>query len=188
MIRFGRFLSSCFQREQTACWRHCNSAFYCHHSSAAPLALRDLTISKMNCAQTNSTETTVTTLVKGWNETGTGPALETYSRNLHTLIFFYLHFRFYKHTFQFAGSLAFLPAFCWISALILKRSFWFYRYYIKAEVLTTFLPSSMNIALQVSARHNPQTDKTSLDNAFWFLLELEFKPSQHLLHQCSVLC
>lgn len=39
----------------------------------------------------------------------------------------------------------------------------------------------MNIALQVSARHNPQVDKTSLDNSFWFLLELEFKPSQRLL-------
>lgn len=74
------------------------------------------------------------------------------------------HTRFYKHTFQFAGSLAFLPAFCQISDLILKKSFWFYRYYIKAQVLTTILLSRMNTVLQVSARHNPQTDNTSLDN------------------------
>lgn len=73
------------------------------------------------------------------------------------------HTRFYKHTFQFAGSLAILPSFCQISDLILKKSFWFYRYYIKAQVLTTVLLSRMNNVLQVSARHNPQTDNTSLD-------------------------
>lgn len=72
--------------------------------------------------------------------------------------------RFYKHSFQFAGSLAFLPSFCQISDLILKKSFWFYRYYIKAQVLTAILLSRMNTVLQVSARHNPQTDNTSLDN------------------------
>lgn len=57
------------------------------------------------------------------------------------------HIRFYKHTFQFAGSLAFLPTFCQISDLILKKSFWFYRYYIKAQVLTTILLSRVNTVL-----------------------------------------
>lgn len=63
VIRFGRFLSLCFQGEQTAGWRHCNSAFYCHHSSAAQLALQDLTLSKINYVQTYLTETTVTLFV-----------------------------------------------------------------------------------------------------------------------------
>jgi len=85
-------------------------------------------------------------------------------------------------------NLQVLKLFFQLSALILKKSFCVYKHCVKAEALTTFLPSSMNIALQVSARHNPQTDKTSLDNAFRFLLELEFKPSQQVLHQCSVLC
>lgn len=55
--------------------------------------------------------------------------------------------RFYKHTFQFAGSLGFLPSFCQISDLILRKSFWFYRYYIKAQALTTILLSRMNTVL-----------------------------------------
>lgn len=63
VIRFRLFLSLCFQGEQTACWMHCNSAFYCHHSSAAQLALQDLTISKINYVQTYLTETTVTIFV-----------------------------------------------------------------------------------------------------------------------------
>ena len=39
----------------------------------------------------------------------------------------------------------------------------------------------MNTALQISARYDPQINKTSLGNSSWFLLELDFKRSQHLL-------
>jgi len=44
----------------------------------------------------------------------------------------------------------------------------------------------MNTALQISARYDPQINKTSLGNSSWFLLELDFKPSQHLLKKNNV--
>lgn len=115
MIRFRQSLSLCLPGDQTVCWRHCNSAFYCHHSSATQLAFQDITTSEMN----NSTERTITTLMKARNQTGIGPAL----KNTKKYICKSVHFRLYRHAFQFTGPLAFLTAFCQISAWIPKKDF-----------------------------------------------------------------
>lgn len=93
-------LSLCFQGEQTAFWRHCNSAFYCHHSSALQLWQ---TTHKDSCDILH--------------ETGTVTLADVFQEPL-----IFVHFTkvvntsdFFKCTCQFAASLPFLPDFSFSS-------------------------------------------------------------------------
>lgn len=95
MIRFGRLLSSCFQGEQTACWRHCNSAFYCHHSSA------DLVRSNYSKDELCTNQCDWNNCIyscAGWNKTGRAPPLETNPVNLPIQVFFCQDTSHFVHT------------------------------------------------------------------------------------------